>query len=83
VRANKKLAKLPIGRAAQLAFEIDAARADCCTAASQILGRKNFDEREFEDCVKLDEALDQAHRGLKAAIRKLMLERLSRRSRAR
>ena len=38
---------------------------------------------EFEECAKLDEALDKAHRLLKENLRTIMLSRISRRSRPR
>jgi hypothetical protein len=73
---------LPIGRTARVAYEIDAMRAACCKAA-QILARKNpVDIEELEECARLDDALAQAHRLLKGTVRRVMISRLSRRSRA-
>jgi len=66
---------------AKLAFQIDAMRAGCSRAARALVRKEPFDEAELEDCAQLDEALAKAHRQLKAAVRNIMLERISRCSR--
>jgi hypothetical protein len=83
VRASKRHVSLPIGRAARLAFDIDTMRAGCCKAANLLLAQKKVDEAEVEECARLDEALAKAHLILKAAIREVMLSRITRRSRTR
>lgn len=83
MRTTKRKAVLPIGRAARIAYEIDAMRAACCTAAQVVVNRKTLNEIELEECARLDEALAQAHRVLKCAVRNVMLSRLHRRSRTR
>jgi hypothetical protein len=75
-------AKLPIGRTAKLIFEIDALRAQCSQAAQLMLSQNPMDGMEFEECARLDDALAEAQRVLKANVRGIMLSRISRRSRA-
>jgi hypothetical protein len=41
-----------------------------------------MDGMEFEECARLDDALAEAHRILKGNLRKIMLSRISRHSRA-
>ena len=79
-RANSPV-PLPIGRTARIAFEIDAMRAECSKAAKSMLAQKTLDAKEMEDCVRLDDALADAHQLLKCVVRNLMLSRLRRRSR--
>jgi len=74
--------KLPIGRTAKLVFEIDALRAQCSHAADVLLSQNPVDGEEFEECARLDDALAQAHNLLKANLRRIMLSRISRHSRA-
>jgi len=86
MKSSKRHATLPIGRTAKLAFEIDSARGDCSQAAQVILNQKRVNEVELEECARLDDALAQAQRLLKAAVRKILLSRIkrgSRRTRAR
>ena len=83
MKKNERFVGLPIGRTARLVFEIDAMRAECCQAAQQLLDHGVVDGPEFEECAKLDEALDRAHRMLKENLRTIMLSRISRRSRPR
>ncbi len=83
VRSTKRQTALPIGRTARIAYEIDAMRAACSKAAQLAVERKPMDEEELEECARLDEALAQAHRLLKATVRNIMLSRIGRRSRAR
>ncbi len=81
VRTTKRHAVLPIGRTARIAYEIDAMRASCCRAAQTLMNKKSLDEKELEECARLDDALSLAHRILKSAVRNVMLSRLNRRSR--
>ena len=85
VRTSKRQphVALPIGRTARLAFEIDGMRAACCKAARNLTRQNPLNDRELEECARLDDALAAAHRSLKAAVRNIMLARLSRRSRTR
>jgi hypothetical protein len=71
---------LPIGRTARIVFELDAMRAECSRAAQEMLDQADLDPSEFEECAKLDESLAQAHRLLKANLRRIMLSRISRHS---
>ncbi len=73
---------LPIGRTARIAYEIDAMRADCSQAARAVMKKKPLNEAELEECARLDDALAEAHRLLKTTVRRIMISRLSRRSRA-
>ncbi len=45
--------------------------------------KKPLDEVELEECARLDDALAQAQRLLKATVRRVMMARLRRKSRAR
>jgi hypothetical protein len=73
---------LPIGRTARLAFEIQTLRAECCRAADLLMRRKPLDEGELDECARLDDALADAHRQLKATVRSIIISRLRRRTRA-
>ncbi len=66
-----------------MAYELDTLRAGCSKAAGVLLRKSAPDEDELEDCAQLDDALARAQRVLKAAVRKVMLSRLSRHSRSR
>jgi hypothetical protein len=81
VRVNKSKVILPIGRAAQVAFQIEAMRAECCAAAHLLTSEKNLNEAELEECACLDDALAQAQRLLKTTVADVMISRLKRRSR--
>ena len=70
--------KLPIGRTARLVFELDAIRGECAQAAAELLAQPDMDGNEFEECAKLDDAVAQAHRLLKAHLRRIMLARIKR-----
>jgi hypothetical protein len=83
VKSTKRHTGLPIGSTARIAFEIDATRAGCSRMAQLILSKGTVNEAELEDCIRLDDALAQAHRLLKAAVRGVMMSRLKRASRAR
>jgi hypothetical protein len=82
VQQTQRHVKLPIGRTARLVFELDAIRGDCAKAASELLDQSDMDGNEFEECAKLDDAIAQAHRLLKAHLRRLMLARIKRHSEA-
>jgi hypothetical protein len=81
VRVNKSKVFLPIGRAAQVAFQIEAMRAECCAAAHLLTNDKHIDEAELEECACLDDALAEAQRLLKSTVADVMIARLKRRSR--
>ena len=78
---NKNKVILPIGRAAQVAFQIEAMRAECCAAAQLITTGTPMDEAELEECARLDDALADAQRLLKSTVADVMISRLKRRSR--
>ena len=80
VRSTKNVAALPIGRTARVAYELDSLRASCSVAAAALLSKTTVNEADVEDCAHLDDALAQAQAVLKAAVRKVMLSRLSRHS---
>jgi len=65
-----------------MAYELDALRAACSKAADCMVNRRSLDETELDECAQLDDALAEAQRVLKAAVRNVMLSRLSRNSRA-
>jgi hypothetical protein len=81
VKTNKCHPQLPIGRTARFAFDLDAIRADCSEAATQLCQKKKLDEAELEECAQLDDALAEAQRVLKTVVRGIMLNRINRRSR--
>lgn len=81
MRLNKSKVILPIGRAAQVAFQIDTMRAECCAAASLLINETPLNEAELEECASLDDALAEAQRLLKSTVADVMLSRLKRRSR--
>ncbi len=81
MRTTKKNAPLPIGRTARLAYDLDNLRAGCSKAAAALASQPAA-EPELEDCAQLDDALAHAQRILKAAVRNVMLSRLSRHSRS-
>lgn len=82
MRSTKSHAALPIGRTARIAYELDALRAACSKAAGVIVANPALEESELEECACLDDALAEAQRVLKAAVRDVMLSRLSRNSRS-
>jgi len=82
VRSTKRHTALPIGYAARIAFEIDAARSGCSHTARLLIRKTPLDEVELEECARLDDALAEAQRLLKSTVREIMLSRLSRRSRS-
>ena len=81
MRENKSKVILPIGRAAQVAFQIEALRAECCAAAHLLVNETPFNEAELEECARLDDALATAQRLLKSTVAGVMISRLRRRSR--
>lgn len=81
VRETKSKAVLPIGRTAQIAFQIEALRAECCAAARILANEKILNEAELEECARLDDALSHAQRILKSTVADVMITRLKRRSR--
>jgi hypothetical protein len=81
VKLKKSKAVLPIGRTAQLAFQIQAVRAQCCKAAEVLTSQRRLDEFELEECARLDDALAEAHRLLKSSVAAIVMSRLTRRSR--
>jgi hypothetical protein len=81
VRANKSKVILPIGRAAHVAFQIEAMRAECCAAARLLAAETPLNEEELEECAELDDAPAAAQRLLKATVADVMISRLKRRSR--
>jgi hypothetical protein len=83
VRSTKSHAALPIGRTARIAYELDTLRAACSKSAGSLINRTAPNEAELEECAQLDDAIAHAQRILKAAVRDVMLSRLSRNSRAR
>ena len=56
-------------------------RAECSKAAQILLAKEELDEVEFDECVRLDEALGRTHAILKATLRGIMLSRIHRKSR--
>ena len=83
MRSTKSHAALPIGRTARIAYDLDLLRAACSKAAGSLVNKTTLNEAELEECAQLDDALAAAQRILKAAVRNVMLSRLSRNSRAR
>ena len=81
MKSSKRQVTLPIGRAARIAFEIDTARAGCSKAAQFLVNQKRLDETELEECARLDDALAEAQRTIKATVRSILLSRINRRSR--
>ena len=82
MRETKQHSQLPIGRTARIAFEMDAMRAECSKTARKLLSAEYLDERELEECARLDDALAYAHRILKSSVRNIMISRIKRRSRS-
>jgi hypothetical protein len=81
VRSSKIHAALPIGRTAKIAYELDLVRAGCSHAAAVLADQSPVDEAELEECARLDDAVAHAQRVMKAAVRSIMLSRLTRNSR--
>jgi hypothetical protein len=81
VKVNKSKVILPIGRAAHIAFQIEAMRAECCAAAHLLANETPLNEEELDECAVLDDALARAQRLLKSTVAEVMISRLKRRSR--
>ena len=73
---------LPIGGTARAACQLEALRAECCTAAQVLTEMEDVNEAELEECAQLDDALASAQRLLKSTVARIILSRLRRRSRA-
>lgn len=82
MKAKKERVSLPVGRVALLAFEINSLRDECCRSAEKLTRTKNFDEDELDECARLDDALADAQRLLKAVVALITYSRLKRRSQA-
>jgi hypothetical protein len=82
MRAKTKRIRMPVGRAAMVAFQINLLRQECCEAASAIMEQKTIDEAELDECARLDDALDRAYRTIRREIAGITLSRLKRRSQA-
>lgn len=80
MRVNKSKVILPIGRAAQVAFQLEALRAECCAAGHLLANESPLNEAELEECARLDDALAEAQKLLKSTVAALMISRLKRRS---
>ena len=80
MQLNKSKVTLPIGRAAHVAFQIEAMRAECCATAQLLIGELPLNEAELEECASLDDALAAAQRLLKSTVAEVMISRLKRRS---
>jgi hypothetical protein len=81
VRLIKSNAVLPIGRTAQIAFQVEALRAQCCAAARLLAAETPLNEAELEEAACLDDALANAQQILKSTVGSIMISRLRRRSR--
>ena len=77
---NKSNVTLPIGRAAHVAFQLEAMRAECCATAQLLISETPLNEVELEECASLDDALAAAQRLLKSTVAEVMISRLKRRS---
>jgi hypothetical protein len=80
MKSKKQKISLPIGRTALLAFQINSLRDECCEAAEKILRQQPVNEAELDECARLDDALAEAQRTLKAAVGRIAFSRLKRRS---
>lgn len=80
MRANKHRVRLPIGRTAKLAYQIEALRNECCLAAEKLVQQRPLNEAELDECARLDDTLAAAHRLLKVNLKRITLARLKRRS---
>jgi len=80
MKSRKQKISLPIGRTALLAFQINSLRDECCEAAEKFLRQQPVNEAELDECARLDDALADAQRVLKAAVGRIAFSRLKRRS---
>ena len=65
-----------------MAYELDSLRSACSRAAAVLVNKEAIDDAELEECAQLDDAISHAQRVLKAAVRNVMLARLTRHSAA-
>jgi hypothetical protein len=75
----KNSISLPLEYAAQLVFELHSMRRECSEFASHLLTQENADERDLEDCARLDDALARASQVLRDALHGIRIERTKRR----
>lgn len=80
MKVNKSKAILPIGRTAQVAFQIEALRAECCAAAKILMEETPLNDAELEECARIDDALAKTQSILKSTVASVMISRLRRRS---
>lgn len=80
MKVNKSKAIVPIGRTAQIAFQLEALRAECCAAAKILTGETPLNEAELEECARIDDAIAKAQYILKSTVASVMISRLRRRS---
>ncbi len=72
----------PVHYAAEIAFELNQMRGECCTAAARAMASPSDQARlAVEECAWLDEALAVAHRALQSALKRIVVSR-ARRSKA-
>lgn len=62
---------LPLEYASEIVLELHLLRGECCDVARTLLRVKPRDTLAVEHCAVLDEALDRAHRVLKAALEEI------------
>lgn len=84
MKAKRQKISLPLGRAALVAIQLSALRDECCVAADRIIRQNtSSSEVDLEECARLDDALAEAQRILKATVAQITCSRLRRGSRAR
>ena len=66
---------LPLEYAAQLVFELHSMRRECSEFASHLLSQQSVNERDLEECARLDDALARASQVLRHALDRIQLER--------
>jgi hypothetical protein len=67
--------ELPLEYAAELAIELHLLRGECCDVARNLTSPGSTDPAGLEQCARLDEALDLAHRVLVGAVAQIRTER--------
>jgi hypothetical protein len=80
MKSKKQKISLPIGRTALLAFQLNSLRDECCEAADKMLRQSPVNEAELDECARLDDALAESQRILKAVVGRIAFSRLKRRS---
>jgi hypothetical protein len=80
MKSKKQKISLPIGRTALLAFQLNSLRDECCDAADKMLRQSPVNEAELDECARLDDALAEAQKILKAIVGRIAFSRLKRRS---